>query len=320
MIGSAGKEKRMKPAVSVVIPVFNCGEMFSKCIASLQKQTFEDFEVILVDNGSTDGSEKLASETAVADSRFRVLHQLEGRAGAARNAGVAAAQGEFIAFIDGDDTVSANYLAELYRAVKDHHADISLCGYDYYFLSDRSVRKGICLPDRSYTRDEALGMLLQDRKIKFYLWGRLFRRSLFTEHGITIRDMYYEDAAVVPQLFYFAAKAVSVSGCAYHYTRGFSKYAEVNMSVQRANDYVNTIPLIRLFLEQQGCFEQFRGKLMNHVFHVYFAMPSVVRQIKETTKKNDRRNIRDARAKIRLCLRCSYEKLQTLKLNIPVVE
>ena len=162
--------------------------------------------------------------------------------------------------------------------------------------------------------------MLQDTRIKFYLWGKLFRRRLFEAHNISIPDMYYEDAVAVPKLFCFADKVASVNYCGYHYTRAFSKYTEVRMTAGRVNDYINTVPMIRLFLEEQGVYKRFKGKMKGHVFHVYFAVPSMVKQSALENKRSVRENINRARAKIRLSLRLPYERLKGLDLEKPVVE
>ena len=306
------------PAVSIIIPVYNCGNMFLPCLESVRAQSFDNFEVIIVNNRSDDGTAEAAHSFAEKDSRFRVIDNDEGGAGPARNLGVSQALGEYVCFIDGDDSISPQYLERLYRAAKDNDADISVCGFDFLFLNTGKTKKGMRVPERTYTRDEALGLLLGDTKMRFYLWAKLWRRSLFTMHDISIPDMYYEDAAVTPQLFWFANRVVSTDYCGYHYTRAFSVYKESRMTVQRVNDYINTIPIIRLFLESQGCYERFKGKMGMHIFHVYFAIPSVVRQC--DAKRPVRENIKRARAKVRLSIKLSYERLRRLDLNKPVVE
>ncbi len=306
--------------VSIIVPVYNCGTMFPLCLQSLREQSMTDFEVILVNNGSTDGSAEIARQTAREDCRFRVIDHLSGHAGTARNVGIAAAQGEYVAFVDGDDRLSSNYLSLLYQAACQKQADIALSSFRYYFLNTQQIKGGVSVPNRLYAKETALSLLLQDTKIKFYLWGKLFRRSLLTEHHISIPDMYYEDAVTTPKLFYFANAVVSVHDACYYYTRAFSKYTEVRMTAERANDYVNTVPLLRMFLEEQGCYAAYRRHLYHHVFHVYFALPSVVKQCANDTQLSVQENIRRARAKVRLCLRCAPQTLKTLDLNKPVVE
>ena len=307
-------------AVSIVIPMYNCGEMLPLCLESIRSQSFDSFEVIIVNNGSTDGSEKTARRYAREDERFTVINHPEGGAGEARNAGVDCAKGEYIAFVDGDDRLDVTYLEKLYLAASEHDADISVCGFSYYFLNTRKTVCGIRMPDRVFDKDHALGMLLQDTKLKFYLWGKLFRRTLFTEHDIRVPDMYYEDAVTTPKLFWFANKVVSTDLCGYIYTRAFSRYTEVRMTPQRANDYVNTIPMLRLFLERQGQYGKFRSKMKSHVFHVYFALPSVVKQCGGECRLGVRENVKKARAKIRLSLREDLQRLESMDLSKPVIE
>ncbi len=307
-------------AVSVVIPMYNCGDMLPLCLDSIRAQSFQGFEVIIVNNGSTDGSPVIAEQYAREDDRFVVIDHPAGGAGEARNVGVEHARGEYIAFVDGDDRIDTNYLKKLYEAAADKDADIAVCGFSYYFLNTQKTTQGVRMPDRIYEKEEALALLLRDTKLKFYLWGKLFRRRLFTENGIKVPDMYYEDAVTTPQLFWFANRVVSVDCCGYIYTRAFSRYTEVRMTPRRANDYVNTIPMIRLFLERQGQYGRFRSGMKGHIFHVYFALPSVVKQCGGECRLGVRENVRRARAKIRLSLKADLQRLESMDLSKPVIE
>lgn len=308
------------PAVSIVVPMYNCGDILRSCLTSIQNQRFTDFEVIMVNNRSTDNSPAIAAEFAALDSRFRLLQCTGGLAGSSRNTGIAAARGEYLAFVDGDDRLDEQFLERLYTAAKKADADIAVCGFHYYFLNTQKTERDAPPPEKLLSRDEALHCLLRDKYLRFYLWNKLWRRRLFTEHEIKIPDMYYEDAVVTPKLFYYANRVACISYCGYYYTRAFSKYTEVSMSHQRANDYVNTIPMIRLFLEEKNCYPQFKGSFRTHIFHVYFAIPFVVRQLSEESVNASRENIRRARAKIRLCCKAEPDKLRQFDLEKPVIE
>ena len=308
------------PAVSVVIPVRNCGDALRLCLESIKDQTLEDFEVIVVDNGSTDSSANIVREFASADDRFILKESLTGSAGSSRSFGVDCSRGEYISFIDGDDRIAPDFLEKLYNAALDSGADIAVCGFCYHFLNTGKTEKASPPPDRLFSRDEALHCLLKDRDMRFYLWNKLWKRSLFTDNNIRIPDMYYEDAVSSTALFCCAKSVVSLSYCGYYYSRAFSRYKEVAMPPKRANDYVNTIPMIRLILEEHGCYKKFRKSFRIHIFHVYFALPSVVRQSSPDNKRSDRENIRAARAKIRLCCKVNYDKLKRFDLSKPVIE
>lgn len=311
---------KSRPAVSVVVPVRNCGDALRLCLDSIKKQTLNSFEVIVVDNGSTDGSADIVREFACADDRFILKESLTGSAGTSRSFGVDCARGDYISFIDGDDRIAPDFLERLYNAATASGADIAVCGFYYYFLNSGKTEKASPPPDRLLSRDQALHCLLKDRDMRFYLWNKLWKKTLFTDNNIRIPDMYYEDAVSSTALFCCAERVVSMSYCGYYYSRGFSKYKEVAMPAARVNDYVNTVPMIRLILEEHGCYRQFRKSFCFHVFHVYFAVPSVVRQSSPGNKKTDRENIRAARAKIRLCCRVGYEKLKLFDLCKPVIE
>lgn len=309
------------PEVSVIIPVYNCGDMLKQCLESVKVQSFKNIEIILVvNNGCTDNSLEIAESYSSSDERFRLLSVFSQSAGESRNIGLAHARGEYISFIDGDDRIDERFIENLYNAAKENDADISVCGFYYYFLNTHKTSKASPPPDKLFEHDEAMNCLLKDRYMRFYLWNKLWRKKLFTENNIQIPDMYYEDSVSSVKLFYFANKVSSISYCGYYYTRAFSRYTEISMTAKRANDYVNTVPLIRLFLEEHGCYDKFRKSFNNHIFHVYFAIPSVVKQSSEGNKKSDRENIKMAKAKVRLCCKVSFEKLSRLDLSKPVIE
>lgn len=104
------------PDVSIIIPVYNIKTLLPRCVASLQAQTWQDFEVWLVDDGSTDGSGPLCDELAVKDARIHVLHKENGGQGLARDLGLDHAQGEYICYVDSDDEVLPNLLEDALRA------------------------------------------------------------------------------------------------------------------------------------------------------------------------------------------------------------
>lgn len=117
------------PDVSIIIPVYNIKTLLPRCVASLQAQTWQDFEVWLVDDGSTDGSGPLCDELAVKDARIHVLHKENGGQGLARDLGLDHAQGEYICYVDSDDEVLPNLLEDALRAAREADADIVCYGY-----------------------------------------------------------------------------------------------------------------------------------------------------------------------------------------------
>jgi glycosyltransferase involved in cell wall biosynthesis len=114
--------------ISVIIPVYNTARYLAECLDSVAAQDFDDWECLIVDDGSSDGSGAICDEYAAGDARFRVFHTANSGVSAARNLGIGHARGSFLAFIDSDDWVERGYLSGLYRAAGDSGAELALCG------------------------------------------------------------------------------------------------------------------------------------------------------------------------------------------------
>ncbi len=130
-----------KPLLSIIVPVYKVENYLQKCIDSILAQTFTDFELILVEDGSPDGCPALCDAAAAKDARIRVLHQKNGGLSAARNAGLDVARGEWIGFVDSDDYIAPEMYETLYKAVQSTGADLALC--DYAAVDEAGIP---CLP------------------------------------------------------------------------------------------------------------------------------------------------------------------------------
>lgn len=116
--------------VSIIVPVYQVREYLDVCVQSVLAQTYTDLEIILVDDGSTDGSEKICDRYAETDERVRVVHQKNKGLSGARNEGLKLAKGEYIAFVDADDKVSPFFIELLYELAEKYHARIAVCSYE----------------------------------------------------------------------------------------------------------------------------------------------------------------------------------------------
>ena len=288
-----------EPEISIVVPIYNCDKFLRGCLQSVLDQTFDSYEVLMVNNRSTDSSEQIAREFDKKDSRFRLIQCKSGLAGSTRNIGIHAARGKYLAFLDGDDKLLPDYMKKLHSAAEKYHADIVVCGFYIYYLNKEKRRKSGRIPHVAvYDNIEAMKELLRDRYMRFYLWNKLWKRTLFSETGIEIPDMYYEDAAVCPQLFSHAEKVVMIDDCLYEYMRYNSAVMEINMGPQRINDYINTIPIIRLFLEDQGNYKTVERSFQKHISHVVLSLPLLCiqskRDLNDGVLKNASRGIKKA--------------------------
>lgn len=199
----------MGQMVSVIMLTYNREALISRAIESIRKQTMREFEYIIVDNGSTDRSGEIAEEYAKQDDRIRVLHIPKSNIGTGRNVGLDAASGEYITFLDDDDTAEPDMLEFLYRLAREEDADISLCG------SMKEVG-GEFLPNcvfeerLSMTPEEAVVTLLKRKKYNAAMPSKLFRRELFEEIRFLTTGKY-DDISVVYKYF-ASARRVAAHG------------------------------------------------------------------------------------------------------------
>lgn len=191
--------------VSVIVPVYNVRQLLPRCIASVQAQTWQEFELLLVDDGSTDGSGQLCDEYAAQDARIRVLHKENGGQGSARDLALQHARGEYICYLDSDDEILPSLLENTLRAAREADADIVVYGYYKQFLDAEGnplQRTGPSLPALSgcYSYEE-FWQDLRQTKYESVPWVRLCRREYLQKNNIRFTSLRVgEDAYFLTQL------------------------------------------------------------------------------------------------------------------------
>lgn len=164
--------------VSVIVPVYNVEQYLNRCVESILLQTYNNIEVILVDDGSTDKSGVMCDSFASSDARIRVIHKKNGGLSSARNEGLKRATGDFIAFVDSDDYISSTMIEHLVRDMDDYNADISSIGYCMF---DDSGKPNINKSDTTEVFDKLSAIKLLFSKDKFcnFAWNKLYKKELF---------------------------------------------------------------------------------------------------------------------------------------------
>lgn len=207
------------PKVSVIVPVYKVEKYIDRCVESVIKQTFDDFELILVDDGSPDRCPQICDDYVNKDDRITVIHKENGGLSSARNAGIEAASAEYIFFLDSDDWIHHKTLEILYNLAKDNDAQIVSANY--------ALVKGYeDIPDvkgystKVYEREDALEFYLKvgmSKRISEYpSWGKLYKRELFS--GIRFpQGQLYEDVVTVFKLIKASERYVKVSMPLYYY-------------------------------------------------------------------------------------------------------
>lgn len=194
--------------VSVIVPVYNAEKWIARCLDSLLNQTMTDYEIICIDDGSTDKSAIILRNYETNYPNIQVIQQQNQGVSAARNKGLEIAKGEYIGFVDIDDWVESDYLELLYNTAKQKSVDIAICGYciDENHLSQQSP-----FYERYLKRDEALIEALKQTGYQGFLWNKLFRRSLIYDTNIK-----FDEKLNILEDLVFVCKCIQQSSTVYY--------------------------------------------------------------------------------------------------------
>ncbi len=241
--------------VSIIIPVYNAERWLSRCLDSVTGQSYGALEVIVVSDGSTDGSDGIASLYGDRDPRVRFVRQENQGVGAARNCGLSLATGEWICFVDADDYLSRNYIKTMVDALVSDEIDAVAVNFfmelprgwrlPYPFLVLRTKLSG----------EQAVKQSFRVLFFPTFVWNKLFRRSLFTDKGIHFPSILYEDAFVVPLLFLHCRQVVVLKKPCYHYIRHSGSLTH-QLADKHIHDYLKAASMLRDHLLLEGEWEK----------------------------------------------------------------
>lgn len=210
----------METAISVIVPVYRVEKYLPACIDSILNQTFTDFELILVDDGSPDRCPEICDEVARRDARVRVIHQANAGLSAARNAGIEAAHGAWLSFVDSDDYIAPHFCEKLYQTAQRTNADCVMCSVQNVDESGKLIDSALMrVADEVKTGQEILQKIGRDDVTPYLTaWNKLYRRKLFN----TLRypaGRQNEDVFVFAELFCQVQRAVCVAEPLYFYRK-----------------------------------------------------------------------------------------------------
>ena len=171
--------EKKDPVVSIIVPVYNAEKTLCRCVDSIRKQEYGDFELLLVDDGSQDSSGSLCDSYAAEDERIRVIHKKNGGVSAARNEALSQARGEFLQFVDSDDWLAPEATKLMVRTARENSCDLVIA--DFYRVSgDRISHKGEIDEEGVMSREEFAAHMMENPADYYYgvLWNKLFRREL----------------------------------------------------------------------------------------------------------------------------------------------
>ena len=168
----------MNEKISIIIPIYKVEGYLRKCIKSVLNQTYENLEIILVDDGSPDNCGKIADAFSEMDNRIKVIHQENKGLCAARNAGLAVATGEYIGFIDSDDWILPDMYEYLYNNLKEYDADITACRY-FRILKNKKTRANTDGQVKIFNKDQAIHNIVEKFELRTVFWNKLFKKEIF---------------------------------------------------------------------------------------------------------------------------------------------
>ena len=205
----------MKELVSIIIPIYKVEKDLKRCIESVLNQTYQNIEIILVDDGSPDNCPKICEDYKIKDSRIKVIHKKNGGLSDARNAGIEIAQGEYITFIDSDDYVTEDYVEYLYKLIVKYKADISICSHDAVYINDIKRFRTDC-NEAIMNSEIALKKMLYHQNYDVSAWAKMYKLDLFNEIRYPVGRLF-EDAATTYKLIDKSKKIAYGSESKYKY-------------------------------------------------------------------------------------------------------
>ena len=238
--------KYHNPLISVIIPVYKVEKYLDKCVASILQQTFTDFELILVDDGSPDNCPAICDEYRLRDSRIKVIHKVNGGVSDARNEGIAVAQGDFIMFMDGDDYwEGSSFLDKLMERIKSNSADVTLYGtknLNYLTGEEHVIRSNYNVSALRSNREDAIRSLFKTRQFPRTAWVLAVRKKLITENQLYfVKGIKSEDVDWLINVFVHAQSFDAVNDAFYIYVTNRPEAATLFVDTRNVKDIFQSL-------------------------------------------------------------------------------
>lgn len=221
------------PEISIIVPVYGVEKYLDKCVNSILNQTFTNFELILVDDGSKDNCPLMCEQYKEKDNRVRVIHKENGGLSDARNAGIEVATGKYIGFVDSDDYISYKMYEALYNAIEKNSADLSMCNFmcigEDEFIEDNDFS----IPEKVMSGIEILDRNKDDEKGSWVVaWNKLYKKELFKDIRYPVGKIH-EDEFVYHKIMVKCKKVACVSEPLYFYLQRNNSIMKSDYSVKR---------------------------------------------------------------------------------------
>lgn len=250
--------------ISVIVPVYNVEKYLYRCVDSILAQTFTDFELILVDDGSPDNCSAICDEYAARDPRVRVIHQPNQGVSVARNQGVLASAGTYITFIDGDDWVDKRFLEEHYNAIYRSQAEICASSILRVKQEEETVAE-VNSSERKLSSAEAIKYLgkINDERFRAPV-AKLIRRDIVASHPFPLGRRYAEDMAVVYKWYNQSESVAIIDSKMYFYRIHDASVTQMKYGRHKV-DNLKTLEEMLSFFESNGYKELYRQFMVEYI-------------------------------------------------------
>lgn len=297
---------------SIIVPVYNVEAYLPKCVDSILNQTYKNFELILVDDGSPDNSGKMCDEYAKKDSRVKVVHKENGGLSSARNAGIDCTNGEFLLFVDSDDFIENNTLEILYKKIIETDCDI-VCFNIYEYRNERIA---------GFVDNGVLNRLEAERKhimTNPSSCRRIYRTELFTKNDIRFKEgIIYEDLALIPALSNFTSKISFVDDKLYYYVLRENSIMRTDKFKENRDDKFKALESLENIFIKNSNYDKYKEELeyvyIKHLLIVYTT--EIVRYGKEIYKPRIERALEVINNKFPNWFKNKYLKLEPIQTRV----
>lgn len=247
------------PLLSVIVPVYNTSATLKRCFDSICKQTYTNLEIIVVDDGSTDGASDIADEYAKKDSRIKVFHQENAGESVARNVGLRQVTGDYFTFVDCDDWLELDMYENMMQTIQAHNVDIAACSWfkDFDNKSEAVQNEGY-VQKGSFDREQLLTYIYQRDLYRgfTYIWDKIYRRNLMYNEAGRIIEFPVDlkiggDIVFLARMVFNAKTATYLDRPFYHYYQRMDSGSH-SKNLKKRMDWIQAYVIILEYIESKG--------------------------------------------------------------------
>jgi len=258
----------MSCKLSIIVPVYKVESYLNRCIDSILQQTFTDFELILVDDGSPDNCGKICDDYSKIDHRIKIIHKENGGLSSARNAGISIASGEYITFVDSDDFLHKNMYEILFHYATKHSSDIVICDYLEVYEDNLNTTEinNFHFKEENFSNLDGLNSLYSDKGVQFVVaWNKLFKKQLFDNIRFE-ENKIHEDEFIAHRLIFNSSKIIYLPIKLYYYVQRKNSITGLPFNIKK-------LDLVKAYKDRVNFFKQInQPELKDKTEYYYISM------------------------------------------------